>query len=467
MSTIAEQLAGFVAKTNFETIPREVIERAKAYVLDFLGVALYGSTIKSSKIMADVMFDLDNKKESTVIGYSNKMSCANAALVNGTASQAIEMDTSHITSVVLCGGVAVPAPLALAEREKKNGKDFLTSVVVGYELANRVGDAFLGTQYYEGFHPTGVCGVFGAAGAASKILGLDKEAITRALGIAGDQAAGLEEWKADGSWIKRWHAGKASHNGILAALLAQKGYTGPATIFEGENGFLKAFSFERKWDAGKITEGLGKEYRGHNTGFKPYASCRFTHQLIEATLNLVQKHKIEPKDINEITVRVCKTLHRTLCRPEDRRRKPVTVVDAQFSIPYVVGAAIVKHRVLPTEFTDESIRDAKVLEVAAKVKGISDSEYEKAYPEKLRTDLVIKMKDGKEYTAYADTPKGEPSDPRYEGKPELFIQDIEDKFRSLLSLLPTYKERSDKIAEEVKNLDKADNILKLTELLRS
>ena len=114
MSTIAEQLAGFVAKTNFETIPREVIERAKAYVLDFLGVALYGSTIKSSKIMADVMFDLDNKKESTVIGYSNKMSCANAALVNGTASQAIEMDTSHITSVVLCGGVAVSGPSSLS-----------------------------------------------------------------------------------------------------------------------------------------------------------------------------------------------------------------------------------------------------------------------------------------------------------------------------------------------------------------
>jgi 2-methylcitrate dehydratase PrpD len=467
MSTIAEKLADFVATITFDTIPREVTERAKSYVLDYLGVALYGSTITSSKIMTDVMFDLDNKKESTVIGYSNKMSCANAALVNATASQAIEMDTSHITSVVLCGGVAIPAPLALAERQNANGKDFLTSVVVGYELANRVGDAFLGTQYYEGFHPTGVCGVFGAAGAAAKILGLDKESLTRALGIAGDQAAGLEEWKADGSWIKRWHAGKASHNGVLAALLAQKGYTGPATIFEGENGFLKAFSFERKWDATKITEGLGKEYRGHNTGFKPYASCRFTHQLIEATLNLVSKQKIEPENIKEITVTVCETLHRTLCRPEERRRKPVTAVDAQFSIPYVVASAIVRHRVLPTEFTEESIRDVKVLEVASKVKGISDSEYEKAYPEKLCTNLVIKMKDGKEYTAYADTPKGEPSNPRYEGKPELFSQDIEDKFRGLLSLLPTYKDRTDKIVEEVKNLDKVDNILKLTKLLRS
>jgi len=295
---------------------------------------------------------------------------------------------------------------------------------------------------------------------------LDREALVRALGIAGDQAGGLEEWKADGSWIKRWHAGKASHNGILAALLAQKGYTGPATIFEGENGFLKAFSFERKWDANKITDGLGKVYVGHNTGFKPYASCRFTHQLPEITLDLVEKQQIKAEDIEEIEVTVCETLHRTLCRPEERRRRPETVVDAQFSIPYVVGAAIVKHRVLPSEFTDESIRDAKVLEVASKVKCIVAPEYEEAYPEKLRTNLVIKMKDGKEYTAYADRPEGEPSDPRYEGKPELFSQDIEDKFRALLSALPAYEDRTDEMVEMVKNLDKVANISELTKLLR-
>ena len=179
MSTIAETLADFVETITFDSIPVEVRERAKAYVLDYLGVALYGSTIKSSKIMAEVMFDLDTKQESTVIGYSNRMSCASAALVNAQASQSIEMDTSHITSVVLCGGVSVPAPLALAERQKTNGRDFLTSVVIGYELCNRAGDAFLGTQYYEGFHPTGVCGVFGAAGAAGKILGLKREALVK------------------------------------------------------------------------------------------------------------------------------------------------------------------------------------------------------------------------------------------------------------------------------------------------
>jgi 2-methylcitrate dehydratase PrpD len=466
MSTISEKLAEWVASVEYDTLPKEVTERAKAYILDYLGITLYGSTIESSKIMADVIFGLDIKEECTVIGYKKKMSCVNAALVNAQASQAIEMDTSHITSVVLCGGVSVPAPLALAEREGAGGRDLVTAVVVGYELSNRVGDAFLGTQYYEGFHPTGTCGIFGAAGAASKILGLDQEAITIALGIAGDQAAGLEEWKADGSWIKRWHAGKASYNGVLAALLAQKGYTGPATIFEGENGFLKAFSFERKYDSNKITRDLGKVFVGHNTGFKPFASCRFTHQLIESTLNLAEKNEVNPKNIKEITVTVCETLHRTLCRPEERRLKPKTVVDAQFSIPYVVGTALVKHRVLPSEFTDENIKDPEVLEMSAKVKSIVNPEYEKLYPDKLCTDLVIKMNDGKEYVAYSDMPKGEPSDPRYQGKPELFIQDIEDKFKALLSLLQVYKDRTDTIIEKVRSLDKINNVSELTELLR-
>lgn len=466
MSTIAEQLSDFVTTIEYETIPEEVAERAKAYVLDFLGVALYGSTILSSQIMGRVVLDLGGKEECTVIGFPQKTSCASAALINGVSSQAIEMDTSHQTSVMLCGGVSVPPSLAMAEREKASGKDFLTAVVVGYELANRVGEAFLGTQYYEGFHPTGVCGVFGAAGAAGKILKLDKQAMTWALGIAGTQAAGLEEWKADGSWIKRMHAGKASHSGVLAALLAQKGYTGPSTIFEGENGFLKAFSFERKWDAAKITNGLGRDYLGYITGFKPYAACRFTHQLIDITLDLVNKYHIKPEDIEEATVRTCETFYRTLFRPAERRYRPLTVVDAQFSMPYTVAVSIVRRRALPPDFTEESIKDPKILEVAAKVKGISDPEYERQYPEKSCTTLVIKMKDGQEYTGYAELAKGEPYDIRYQKQPDLFFKDIEDKFRSLLELLPEYKGRADQIVEAVKSLDQASSVLELAGLLR-
>lgn len=467
METIAEKLAAFVSEAEYHLIPVAVRERAKAYVLDFLGVTLYGSIVLSSRKVAEVVCGFGGKQESTVFGWSGKFPCVNAALANGVASAAVEMDTAHPTSVVHCGGVVLPAALALGERENVNGKAFLTAVIVGYELVSRVGGAFLGTQYYEGFHPTGVCGVFGAAGAASKLLSLNKKETVHALGIAGTQAAGLEEWKADGSWIKRLHPGKACHSGILAGLLAQKGFTGPATIFEGENGFLKAFSYQRTWDASILTDGLGKTYLGFLTAFKPYASCRFTHTAVDLVLKILNAHDLEPDDIKEITVRVCETYYRTLFRPEERRYRPQTAVDAQFSLPYVVAAAMVRKRILPDEFSDQSIRDERILGLASKVKGIPDAEYEKSYPEKSSTAIVIETRDGREYRDFADTPSGSPVAARYQQHPELFNQEITQKFKNLLLLLPEYRDRADNLIQMVENLEDISDINELTALLRT
>ena len=250
-------------------------------------------------------------------GYQQSLphQCAVAALVNGTTGHAVEMDDDHRTSVLHPAVAVVPAALAAAELKQAGGAEVIEGVVAGYEAMTRIGDAFLGTQYYEGFHPTGTCGVFGAAAAAGSILGLSTDQLIAAFGIAGTQAAGLEEWKADGSWIKRLHPGKAAESGLLAVLLAQSGYTGPATILEGENGFLKAFSFERKWDVNKILDGLGTEYRGYGTSFKPYAGCRFFHQVIDATLDLVREHKIDAPSVDEVVVRIYRTAYLTYSSP--------------------------------------------------------------------------------------------------------------------------------------------------------
>jgi len=325
-------------------------------------------------------------------------------------------------------------------------------------LMTRIGDAFLGTQYHEGFHPTGTCGVFGAAATAGIILGLSKEQIVTALGISGTQAAGLEEWKADGSWIKRMHPGKAAHSGILSALLAQNGYTGPATIMEGDNGFLKAFSFERKWDVGMILDDLNKNYRGYGTSFKPYACCRFSHQVIDAVLEIVNKHDVKPEEVAEGSVRICQTFHKTLFNPPERRYKPGTVVDAQFSIPYTVAVTIIKYQALQTEFTDETIKDPQILDLTSKIKGIADTEYEKMYPEKFPTTVTIKTKDGKEYSAYTEIPKGDPENPAYQEDPSLFNKEIEDKFEKLLNTHPDFKDKSDTIRKIVNNLENLKDV---------
>ena len=438
--TITEQLANFVLKCTYSTIPQEVSFRAKGFILDFLGVALAGSRAESSQMIANLVVELEGKPESAVIGYPKKVPCINAAMANGTMGHALELDDDHRTSGLHPAVAVVPAALAICEREKTDGKTFITAVVAGYEVMTRIGDAFLGTQYYEGFHPTGTCGVFGAAASGAKVLKLDKEKIVKALGIAGTQAAGLEEWKADGSWIKRLHPGKAAHSGLVSALLAQRGYTGPSTILEGENGFLKAFSFERKWDVSKILDDLGKEYRGHATSFKPYACCRFSHQVIDATLALVNQHNIQGKDIEEVTVRVCRTFHLNLFNPPERRYKPETVVDAQFSIPYIVAVTILRRQALQTEFTNDTIKDPDILSLAAKVKGVADLEYEKLYPNKYATTVTIRTKGGKEYSQYTEIPKGDPDNPIYKENPKIFNSEIEEKFTKLVKSSP-FKER--------------------------
>ncbi len=463
--TISELLADFVLGLEYPRIPFHIRERAKMRVLDFLGVALAGCQIPSSRMMIEVVKELGGTPESTIVGERMRVSCTHAALANGTMAHASDYDDDHRSATMHPGAAVVPAALAMAERKGCEGLHLIEAIVAGYEVICRVGEAFLGTQYHEGFHPTGVCGVFGAAAAAAKILKLSPKEMVSAFGIAGTQASGLEEWKSDGTWIKRMHPGKAAQSGILAALLAEKGYTGPATIFEGKYGFLNAFSFERTYDPKKITEGLGEVFIGHNTAFKPYPCCRFLHQVIDGVLQRVKSDEIGPDKIKEIRVRTFKTGIDTLMKPEERRYRPQTIVDAQFSIPFVVGAAVVRKRVSLSEFTEESIRDPEILEIASRVKGEEDPEYTRGYPERFPTSIDIELKNGSVLKSYVDIPSGDPEKKEYIESPSRFDKEIVEKFLLLISGIPSFSHRSRKIVTSVQGLDHEEDVSKLMRLL--
>ena len=288
--TVTQTLAEFVAHCNEQTIPPLVLARAKLFALNSLIVALAGARATSSKLVVALVEKLGGtRRPASSAGRS--ASVTQAALCNGAITHAVELDDDHRTSVLHPGTVVLPAALAMAEYCGADGKTLLAGLVAGYEMMTRIGDAFLGQQYYAGFHSTGTCGVFGAAGAAGRILGLDERRLTTAFGIAGTQAAGLGEWALDGSWIKRLHPGKSAEAGIIAALLASAGFTSPNTILEGTQGFLKAFSYRDKWDESIILKDLGVVYRGHATSFKPYACCRFSHQVVDAALAVIDKQQ--------------------------------------------------------------------------------------------------------------------------------------------------------------------------------
>ena len=455
--TLTARLARFTADCRLADVPPEVVERMRMFVLDYLGVALTGVTARSSEIISDVVAELGGRETCTVIGRDYRSNALLAALVNGTTGHAVEMDDDHRTSVLHPAVAVIPAAIAAAELVGATGEALLEGVIAGYEAMIRIGDAFLGTQYYEGFHPTGSCGVFGAAAAAGRVFGLPIDQLIAAFGIAGTQAAGLEEWKADGSWIKRLHPGKSAESGLLAVMLARRGYTGPATILEGSNGFLKAFSFERKWDIGKITEGLGSEYRAYGTSFKPFAGCRFFHQVIDATLALVREHDIKATEVEEVVVRIYNTAYLTLFQPEQRRYQPGTNVDAQFSIPYAVAAAILHGPLMPIHYSDEAIRDPTTLELCRKVKGVPDDEYEKAYPNRFPTEVTIRVREGGTVSAFCDLPSGDPENPIY-AEPGRFEREIREKFRALLALQPDYRDRCEDMIDQVSALEKVTDL---------
>lgn len=464
--TISEKLAEFVVGLQYSKIPTLISERAKMRILDFLGVALAGSQITSSKIMIEVSKELGGKEESTIIGEKLKVSCVNAALANGTMAHASDYDDDHRSATMHPGSAVVPVVLALGERERCRGSILIEAVIAGYEVICRVGDAFLGTQYHEGFHPTGTCGVFGAAAAAAKILHLTPQQTVWAFGVAGTQASGIEEWKTDGSWIKRMHPGKAAHSGILSALLAQRGYTGPATVLEGKYGFLNAFSYERTYDTEKITGGLGEVFVGHDTAFKPYPCCRFLHQVIDGVLDLVKSNRLKAEEIEEVKVKTFKVGIDTLMKPEERRYRPKTTVDAQFSIPFTVAAAIVRRCVSLAEFSETSIRDPEILSVAAKVIGEEDPEFTKGYPARFPTSVEIRTKDGTALSRFVDLPSGDPAKPEYAANDSRFNEEMVGKFRNLISGIPLFSERGEEIVRQAKRLEDAEIIVPLMEYLR-
>ncbi len=231
--SLSQQVAEVGANLKYEDLPDLVVENSKKFILDLIGNLLASKHIESTQIMADTVMSMGGKEISTVVGFNHKTSPMLAALANGTMGHAFDMDDDHREGTQHSSVVVLPAVLAAAEAYHKSGKDVLLGFVYGSEITIRLGEAFEGQTYYQGFHPTGTCGVFGATGGVAKVMGLNYDQITNALGIAISSSAGTLEWKAQGTWTKRLQAGHPAMCGVMSAELASRGYTGPTTVWDG------------------------------------------------------------------------------------------------------------------------------------------------------------------------------------------------------------------------------------------
>lgn len=446
------KIAEHVFSTNIENLPSEVRNKAKEVLLDYLGVTLYGGQKPWSKMVLDYVRERKGTPQSTVIGTALKADCASAALANGSMAHGFEIDDTHDPSVSHPGAVVISAALALGEKENAVGKEVLTAIVHGYEVMARVGMAVGSSLIERGFHPTSSLGPFGAAAAAGKVLGLDREKQQNCLSLAGSFSSGLMEFSQDsaGNMVKRLHAGKAAENGIEAACLAQRGFTGPRKVLEGKYGFCRVFSETPEME--KLTKDLGEDYQIMHLSVKPYACCRLFHSLIDAVLEIKRKEGVSAElgEIEKITVygpSIMITQHLVY--------RPASIMAAQYSLPYVAAVAVCRDPGDPNLFSEENLYNRELLEMASRVDAEIDMNLDRQFPKKFGSAVQVEFKDGRKcYQEMLDS-RGTPSRP-------LSGEEMEAKFLALTDrILSTAAQK--KVIEKVNGLEELEDITALVE----
>ena len=403
--TLARRLAAKVAALRTAPLPAPLLARAHDLLLDHIGVALGGVGEDSSVALRAGLATLGLRGDATVVGTDVRLPAPQAALANGAAAHALEMDDTHRGGSIHLGASVFPAALAAAELADASGETVLRAAIAGYEVAGRLAMAVGPAAHYRrGFHPTGTCGAFGAAAAAGLVLGLDEEQLTDALGVAGSQAAGSMEFLADGTWTKRLHPGWAACAGLHAAALARAGFKAPHTIVEGRFGFLTGYSDAPDADA-VSAEGPPALL---DTSIKPHACCRYMQGPIDVVLRLRAEHRVAPADVDRIEVGMLDAAFPIVCDPVGAKRRPTSVVDAQFSLPFGVAIALVSGRASPEEFVLSRLEDPEVRGLMDRVSAVRDAALDAVYPRTWPAWVRLVLRDGRQLTADVTHPRGDP-----------------------------------------------------------
>lgn len=448
--SVTSRLAEFIADLKYEQLPNEVVTMAKLCIVDYLGSLIIGTVSAQGRTVAKMMEDLGGKPEASMAGNKNKIPALNAALANGTMAHSQETDDFHVENGLLAGHlgvVAIPPAIAAAELNKTSGKDVITAVVLGYESAVRISRC-MGESHYRLWQSTGTIGTFAAATSAGKILKLGIREMVWALGLAGTQAAGLMH--SVGSFAKPFHAGKACQNGLMSALLAQRGFVGPDAILEGKRGYCAATSAD--FDLKEITKGLGDSFAISKNSFKKYP-CG-VYDTVDIAVKLFSEVDINVQEIEKIVLGTNTMWARTQSNPN-----PENITAAKISTQYCVATAILRGDLTVDDFSPERLNDPQVRKLMDKIELEVDPEVDVLNnSEHYAIRITVLMKDGQRYSDFLKDHKGFYQNP-------LTAEEIEEKFRKLARKVVEGK-RVSRILEHVKNLEKLENLSELCEELR-
>jgi 2-methylcitrate dehydratase PrpD len=407
---VTKTLAKFVVESGYADIPGKVRHEATRSVLNWLGCAVGGCRHETIDVALAALMPFAGPAQATVLGRGERLDIMHAALVNGISSHVFDFDDTHLKTVIHPGGPVASALLALAEHRPMSGADFMHAFILGVEVECRIGNAVYPSHYDVGWHITGTAGVFGAAAAAGRVLGLNAQQMTWALGIAATQAAGLREMF--GTMCKPFHVGRAAQNGMTAAFLASKNFTSSERGIEAPRGFANVLATARNYDA--ITEGLGKTWEVALNTYKPFACGIVIHPAIDGCIQLRNEHKLEAEQIESVALKV-----HPLVLELTGKRTPQAGLEGKFSVYHSAAVAIIHGEGGERVYSDAAVRDPKVIALRDKVTAAVDkSVHEDA------VHVAIKLKDGRTLEKHVEHAIGSLARPMSDA-------DLEAKFRGL------------------------------------
>jgi 2-methylcitrate dehydratase PrpD len=447
---VTARIAQFVVKTNFSDFPPQALATAKVALRDCLGVALAGSKDEAAEICGKIARQEDAKREASVVGQGFKTSALQAALVNGTSAHALDYDHSF-TLMGQPTSPIIPATVALGEALGVSGRSLLEAYVIGFEVTGKLALSLKGAVE-DGWHGPTIVGVFGAAAACAKLLQLNAAQVEMALGIAASMAGGVVA--NFGTMTKPLHSGLAARNGVLAAKLAQGGFTANGKALESEVGFLGMFYARSKADPA-VLESLGQSFALATDGIKikPYACGGLTHVAIDGVLELRAKHSLTADMIDSIEADVLKHVAERIVF-----KVPQTGVQGKFCMNYLLARAIIDGRIGVEVFTEDAVRDANILKLAERVVMRADPSLKSADPGGRPCRVTIRLKNGQSYSRYAEHAKGSAEMP-------LSDAELKAKFTECarIALSAAASERALAIIATVEQLG---NVSSLAEILR-